>query len=210
MGAKGMGSTSDANTVAGESEELVDYLDADEVIEAYEALSGNDKMKLVAIERRLLGGTGRVASELLWEALYRANCGTRRCPRDVPVMAFMVETMRSIASHDRDRRRRQASLDDNADVGERVKVLPGALASDIANPEEVLLHNEAPEVDVVATIHGHFAGDEEIQMVLIGWADRLRGKALRDLVGVDQVRLDYLIKKIRRKMLKLYPTGCIQ
>jgi hypothetical protein len=167
-------------------------------------------MKLVAIEKRLLGGTGRVASELLWEALYRANCGKRRCPRDVPVMAFMVETMKSIAYHDRDRQRRQASLDDNADVGERVKVLPGALASDISNPEEVLLQNEAPEVDVVATIHGHFEGDEEVQMVLMGWADGRRGKALRDLVDVDQARLDYLIKKIRRKMLKLYPTGCIQ
>jgi hypothetical protein len=37
----------------------------------------------------------------------------------------------------------------------------------------------------------------------------MRGKELRDFVGVDQDRLDYLGKKIRRKMLKLYPNGYV-
>ena len=52
--------------------------------------------------------------------------------------------------------------------------------------------------DTVGAIHGCFEGDEQAQMVVLGWSEGYRGKELRDFVGVDQAALDYAIKRIRR------------
>lgn len=35
----------------------------------------------------------------------------------------------------------------------------------------------------------------------------MKGEALRDLIGVDQKKLDYLAKKIRRLAMRLFPGG---
>ena len=53
----------------------------------------------------------------------------------------------------------------------------------------------------------HYGADEEMSMVLLGWENDTRGEALRDFVGVDQARLDYVIKKIRRIARREYPKG---
>lgn len=88
---------------------------------------------------------------------------------------------------------------------------PDHAAADQLNPEEHLmaLEDEAEnkDRDTIATMMGLFDKDEECQLVLMGWMDGLRGKALREAVGVDQARIDYLIKKIRRVMEKRYPNG---
>jgi DNA-directed RNA polymerase specialized sigma24 family protein len=199
----------EARVIEGEVSETAEQLSAEEVLAAFEALSADDKVKLIAIERKFLGGTGRQQGELYREALCRALLGERHCPRTVPVMAFLVETMRSIASHDRKQQRRVTLLDAKDEIGEDTStVSPGLLVSGELDPEEHLLAQEEAEAgDMVTTIQGHFQGDEECQLVLMGWADGLRGKELRDFVGVDQTRLDYLGKKIRRTMGKLYPNG---
>ena len=192
----------------GEGSATAEHLTAEEVLAASEALSSDDKMKLIAIERKFLGGTGRQKGELYREALCRALLDERHCPRRVPVIAFLIETMRSTASHDRERQSRETSLDPDEMATTGASRLSSGLASDQLDPEEHLLAKEDAEAaDTVAKIQGHFEGDEQCQMVLLGWAEGLRGKELRDFVGVDQADLDYLGKKIRRKMDKLYPNG---
>jgi hypothetical protein len=158
--------------------ETAEQLSAEEVLAALEALSADDKVKLIAIERKFLGGTGRQQGELYREALCRALLGERHCPRTVPVMAFLVETMRSIASHDRKQQRRVTLLDAKDEIGEDTStVSPGLLVSGELDPEEHLLAREEAEAgDMVTTIQGHFQGDEECQLVLMGWADGLRAR----------------------------------
>jgi hypothetical protein len=56
-------------------------------------------------------------------------------------------------------------------------------------------------------IHAHFDGDEKAGMLLLGWGADLKGKDLREFVGEDQPGLDYLIKRVRRSMNRLYPNG---
>lgn len=186
-----------------------EHLTAEEVLAAFEALSSDDKMKLIAIERKFLGGTGRQDGELYRDALCRALLDERHCPRDVPVIAFLIETMRSIASHDREQQARLTSLDPEDVPATDAPQLSSSLASDQLNPEAQLLakEKEAAAADTVAKIQGLFEGDEQCQMVILGWSEGLRGRELREIVGVDQPGLDYLIKKIRRKMNKLYPNG---
>ena len=78
------------------------------------------------------------------------------------------------------------------------------------DPEEHLLFQEEAggAGDAVSILQAHFDGDEECQMLLLGWSEGLRGKGFAyDLLGVDQSRLDYLGKKVRRTLDKHYPNG---
>ena len=65
--------------------------------EAY-VLSADDKLRLRLLERRRLGGTDLQEGELYHETVCLVILGDRRCPRGESVVAFMAQTMRSIAS----------------------------------------------------------------------------------------------------------------
>lgn len=181
-----------------------DCLAVGEIGAAFDGLSPDDKLKLHAIDAQFCGGTGLGQQELLYEAVCRALTGARKCPREVSFMAFMVETMRSIASHERAKRSRSAPLAAVPRLGEAPKG-PSDCRSDQLTPEEHLLEREA--ADLVQTIYGLFEDDPEAQLVLMGWADGLRGKELRDATGLDQAGVDYAGKRIRSLMRKQYPKG---
>ena len=178
-----------------------DFLDSEEISEAFDSLSPENRLKLYEIERISLRGTDLSPGDLLHEALCAAIMGDRKCPRDVPFMAFIIQTMRSIASHHREKRRREPADGGAAqEAAETPAVVFSAAASD---PEQILIERESE--DTVVAIHDCFEGDEQAQMVVLGWSEGYRGKELRDFVGVDQAALDYAIKRIRRTMTKRYP-----
>lgn len=177
----------------------VDVLSAEEFLGALDALSPDDKLKLADMEAVRLGGTGFSPGELIQEALYRTLAGDRNCPRDVPLMAFMAQTMRSIASHDRKQRQRCVPLDTSPDD------LDTALLPAAPSPEDDLMQKQ--DAAAVQAIHGCFDNDVEAQLVLLGWQDDLRGAEMRDATDLDQGKLDYAIRRIRTKMRKAWPQG---
>ena len=180
------------------------HLSTDEVWAVIDSLSADDKTRLGRIERRHRGGTDFTDGELVHNAICSAIEGTRKCPRNTVVIAFLAETMRSLASHRRKRLERQVSLtisDDGHEAGGRERDWP----SGDPNAEEQLITKEA--VDVMAAIHDIFKEDEPAMLVLRGWAEGMRGKDLRHFASVDQAGLDYIIKRIRRVMSKRYPKG---
>jgi len=126
----------------------------------------------------------------------------RRCPKDVRFMAFLVMTMKSIASHDREQRWKSLQLVPRH--GE-VSVAPSDLVADQLNPEEHLIEQQS--LDTVKRIHDEFADDPDAQLVIMGWADGSRGRELREATGLDQAGLDYAIKRIRARMKKKYSNG---
>ena len=166
--------------------------------EALGELSAEDKLKLAAIGRVMCSGTGLDAQDLMHEAICRALEGSRRCPRAVPVMAFLVQTMRSVASHAR-RSQARMEVDAGATNGQ------GDPSTRQPTPEESLIEKE--EAAAVQAIYGEFEDDQEAQLVLMGWAEELRGAALREATGLDQAGLDYAAKRIRKRLRKLYPQG---
>jgi hypothetical protein len=182
------------------------HLCAVEVFAAFAALSADDKLKLDAIERIKRWGTGFGRGQLLHEAFCQVVLGERRCPRDVPLMAFLVQTMRSLASHERARQRRTASMDAVAregsviTVGTAVSETVEAAAADLG---QRLAHSR----ETVEAIISLFDGDEKAQLVIMGWADGCRGAALREATGLDQAAIDYAAKRIRKTMKALYPNG---
>jgi len=175
-----------------------EHLRTDEIGPAFDGLSRDDKLKLYAIEATLLRGTGLGKGDLLREAVYRALEGNRKCPRDVPFMAFLVMTMKSIASHARRKSSRTVVAADPPELSCSGETHSASAPS----PED-----EVIAASVIQGIYGHFEDDEEAVLVLMGWADGLRGKDLREATGLDQGKLDYAIKRIRTRMRKLYPDG---
>lgn len=175
-----------------------EHLAVDEIGPAFDGISHDDKLKLYAIEAIRRRGTEFGEGELLREALCRALDGERKCPRDISFMAFLVMTMKSIASHAHKQRKRVVTVPDP----------PAVSRADTSDA----LSAPSPEDHVIATsvvqeIYAHFENDEEATLVLMGWGVELRGKALRDETGLDQAALDYAAKRIRAVARKLYPNG---
>jgi DNA-directed RNA polymerase specialized sigma24 family protein len=184
-------------TTAGPKPQAVgDRLNVDEIRTAINHLTADDMLKLHLIERRLLGGTGLSKGDLVHEVICKALLGDRQWPRDEPVMACIVQTMKSLASHARDAVR-------CAHEAEPEVALTASPAVPV--PDEGVMQSDRKAA--VEAISAALADDEEAQLVLLGWADGLRGKPLRDLVGCDQAALDYVIKRVRRKAMILYPDG---
>ena len=175
-----------------------EYLRTDEIGRAFDDLSPDDKLKLGVIEMTLLSGTGLEKGDLLQEAVYRALDGDRKCPRGVSFMAFLVMTMKSVASHARTENSRTVVTADPAASADAAGI--GLTAP--CSPEDL-----ASSASVVEEIYSHFEDDEEASLVLLGWAEGLRGRDLREATGLNQGDLDYAIRRIRTRMRKLYPTG---
>lgn len=173
-----------------------DRFTIDEFRTAIDQLSPDDKMKLHLIERRLLSGTGLAQGDLVHDAICKGLLGDRPWPRDVPIMAWIVMTMKSVASHARE-----------AELAARKAEPEVVLAAGSARPmpDDAVVQSQAAAA--IAAITSALDGDDEAQLVLLGWADGLRGKALRELVGCDQAKLDYAIKRVRRTAMTLYPDG---
>lgn len=178
------------------------FLDSEEIMAALDSLSVHDRFKLKEVEKVFLRGTDLSAGDLLHEAMCAAILGDRKWPRELAPMAFIIQTMRSLTSHKRAKHRREmADGGATQDAADGTAVMFSAKAPD---PEQILIEQES---DTVSAIQGCFDGDEQAEMLVLGWSDGYRGKDLRELVGVDQAALDYVIKRVRREMLKRYPHG---
>jgi hypothetical protein len=177
-----------------------EHLAAEEVLEKLDSMSADDKRRLRLIERRRRGGTDFQENELYFEAVCQAVIGERHCPQDESFVAFLAQSMRSIASHRREALARTESLTDEGSGGGERQV-----ASDGLDPEALLIERQSE--DAIKTIYDALEGDEEAQLAVIAISGPNKGKALRDEIGVDQAGYDYIMKRIRRILAKKLPNG---
>ena len=189
-------------SVAGKSAATEKHLAPEEVLEKLDSMSVDDKLRLRLIERRRLGGTDFQEGELYKEAVCQAIVGERLCPRDVAFIAFLAQSVGSIASH---RRVASARLDSMTDIDGAGNVVEIQVASAQLDPEASLIEQES--TDTVTAIYDCFDGDDEAQLVIMAIAGGKKGKELRDEIGVDQAAYDYIMKRIKRVMTKKYPKG---
>jgi len=176
-----------------------EYLRANEIGPLFDGLSRDDKLKLYAVEAMLRRGTGFGKTELLREAICRTLDGDRKCPRNVVFMAFLIMTMKSIASHARKEAGRTVAMAECEPASLNATDVPTA-----QSPEDDLII-----ASMLREIYGRLKGDDEATLVLMGWEDELRGQDLRIATGLDQSALDYAIRRIRACARKLYPDGLI-
>ena len=142
------------------------------------------------------------AEDLVQEAITRALIGDRRCPSNVEIIAFLAQTMRSIASNER--KKRLALISEplhkalNPDRGEPT----AEFADPTANAEEQILLKEQHDSLLVL-----FADDIAALRVLEGMLDQLKGDALRKYSGLDNQNYQRKRALIRYRINKHYANG---
>jgi hypothetical protein len=183
-----------------------EHLTYEEVLAALDQLTPLELARLSDIERGHFAGTDFGDGELLQEAVDAALFEEKKCPRTVPFPAFLAQSMRNVAGRRRVALARQVPPED-AKTGDGKDKSP--LWDPTPSPEDVMIKAEQNQraSEVWAKLGPQYSADEEMSMVLLGWEDDMRGEKLRDFVGVDQTRLDYVIKKIRRIARRAYPKG---
>jgi hypothetical protein len=61
--------------------------------------------------------------------------------------------------------------------------------------------------NVVAEICELLEGDDEAQLTIMAIVEGKKGNGLREELGIDQARFDYIMKRVKRAVAKKYPKG---
>lgn len=167
-----------------------------------ERLSTADSARLAQLARlRCLGAVGLEWQDLLHEAFIRMLDGRRRWPRDVPFVAFMAQTMRSIASETRQADMVEfGALEEHEARGEQGAA--HALAGTDITPEREMAGRQ-----MLLEIEALFADDAIGLAVLEGLARGDPAGEMQMQLGLDPTTYASTLRRIRRRLTNhLLPT----
>lgn len=177
------------------------HYSADDAVGAFRNLSDPERRNLARVAKALTGeGQFASAGELISEAYVRIAEGQRPWPKSQGFTPFVYGVMRSLLT-DRmfltDERKVKALKHKFAVVGvDEMDTVAAPLDGELV-AEKALLE------DAMSKLAAHFAGDEEMELLLMGLDDGLIGQALQDAVGVDAKRLAALRTRLNRQIDKL-------
>jgi len=175
------------------------YASAQEVAGALVTLSSANKARLrYAAHLRSIGLIGVSWEDLLSEAAARALSGTRRWPKDVPFVAFMMQTVRSIASEEWHRlSTRGETLESDlqaTDDNQEGSVL-AEIVLDTVTPERVAQARSA-----LREIEGLFIDDPDALSVFRGLALGHSPEETQVQAGMSAVSYASTQRRIRRTL----------
>lgn len=172
-----------------------DMLTTAEVRAALDALKPADEVRLLRGAQFFSEINGfDDASGLLQEALIRALEGTRRCPRDLPLMPFLFGVIRSIAnSVSKSAVRSPINRFAEVDEAEDQEHDEGIETVQHITPERVVAAQE-----MLQKVNDMFKDDADVLMVLYAMAEGLQGQDLRDALGLTETQHN----TIRRRMMR--------
>jgi DNA-directed RNA polymerase specialized sigma24 family protein len=172
----------------------------EEVQAGLEALADDDWLRLRKISRIRAGAAGMDADDLV-QAAFIQMLTARSCKVSVSIRDFAIGAMRSIASTEYRRRKKQA---EDGEVHVPLAANDGMEVPDNSvSPEDEALarifHRECLE-----RISAVVADDEKLQFLIEGLCDNLRGKELSDLLETDAKGLDAAKTKLARRLAKAF------
>lgn len=173
-----------------------DHLSVAEFEAGFVALSKADMIRLQWIARQFENRGGGEANELLQEALARVLEGRRHCPRKVGIVQFIGGIVSSLSSEASETRKKGLGP---VPVGDGVI---DAAVHDGPSPEREV----ASRIDggaTLAKVHEAIAGDEELELLVEGIYDGMKGKDLEEFLGVDTRKLATVQKRLQRKLAGL-------
>lgn len=161
------------------------------------------RLKKVAAYRSLFVPVG--ADDLLQEAIVRALSGERRCPKEVTIVKFLAETMRSIASASAKSFSKKPGSVQLSDFEEH-SILQSATQEKPKSIEEIIC-SEGEAKEIKEKIFGLFEQDEIATMILMGRVEEMPANEIQSMLGIDQVKYQSKSKYIRRTINKNFPNG---
>lgn len=173
---------------------------------ALTAFSAADWQRANLISKRLCEGvTGWEPSDLLQEALTSFLGENRVWPANLPHLVVLKTAMHSIASNAR--KHNQASPIDGNVVLDPVALTDDAGVSPVhgrveTTPESILAAKE----NMVA-IYAALGGDEELELLVMAWADGIRGTEAMQELGWDAKKHDAVRNRLVRRLKAMSPDG---
>ena len=177
-----------------------------EVLDGLRGLGDADLRRLEWMARlRSIGLHGIEWQDLLHEAIARTLDGTRQWPKEVSIIVFLRETMRSIASDHWRRESRspvlmESQLRDTSDDVEG-SVLE-TVADPVASPER-----DAAVSEALSQIKLAFSGDPKALRVIVGMAMGKSPREIQEEGQMDARQYASTQRRIRRTLARLFPDG---
>jgi DNA-directed RNA polymerase specialized sigma24 family protein len=173
---------------------------AEEAIAAFRGLSNEDQRNIVATARACLAGTGfATPQELISEAYIRIAEGRRKWSEGKTFSQFLAGVLRSLAT-DGDFLPEERKLV-RRNKGSAIVTSEHLDTISIENDDE--LAQKARDEEALTKLEERFAGDEEMELLLMGIRGELIGQDLQEFIGVDAKRLEALRTRLTRELKKL-------
>ncbi len=179
----------------------------EEIAAAISRLSAADRIRLVKAARHFACHWTMSPDDLLQEAIFRALEGSRHCPCDVPVIAFLAGIMRSLSSTALRSMKRQPKLYVVPMVGETAAGESSFDPADGKATAEEALIAEAEAATAKAEILDLYSDDVVSQALVEGIMEGMKGQELRELTGLTEKELATKRRLIRRRRERTFPGG---
>lgn len=177
----------------------------DEMRQAIERLSPADIVRIEKAGRILALKAKCEAGDLLGEAVGRILDGSRKCPHDVEVMAFLINVMKSLASAAWERAKTGIDVLEFAATGtDNLTIF--AVASTDRNAEDQCLAKDDIERRIRA-LEELFDGDDDAMMVLMGRLDDMTKEEIMTMNDLTPTDYGSLLRRMRRKIDGRFPHG---
>lgn len=172
----------------------------EQVVRAFAALSLSEQQRLRQIARlRALGIPAMTWEDLLHEALVRTLAGKRQWPLEVNLVAFLAQTMRSIANEERERT-----------AAEPIDYAPGpGIDDEHSGHADSMIEVRTPESELMARstlqkIEHIFATDAEAIHILHGLAEGLTPAETQMRSGMTRIQYASAQKRIQRALTRRF------
>lgn len=173
-------------------EETDGFWSPSDINNAINNLSKADTYRLHSIAKQYSYHCSMDVDEILNEAIFRAISGKRKCPINVSLIAFISQTMRSIAFNERRKNEKYESIDNSTTS---------------LQDKSVSLDEKASADQELNTISELFKNDEDITSYLMGISDGLTPNEICELWEWDRKKYGSVQKRLRRSLNKHYPNG---
>ena len=177
----------------------------EECAAALRKLGEKDLRRLDEVARIRAAGLASIEGcDLRNEAITRMLEGRRHWPRRVPLVVFLVETMRSIASEHR-RRQESAGVVAESELRADPETGDGAIAT--AGDGSMAPEARAAAAETLARIEALFSDDADAQAVIAGKAEGLTPEEIQKEHAMDETRYATILRRIRRGVARLSGEG---
>jgi DNA-directed RNA polymerase specialized sigma24 family protein len=185
-------------------------LSRDEIAEAIRLFTHADWARLRKVAKKYNYCCSIDPDDLVQEACLRAfedgeDRKGRKCPRNVSVVRFLAEAVRSIANGEREKMQAEPIVVEIAPCGDESDRAVDLKDSGM-NPEQQLVSLETL-VAIRAECLALFKDDQQAYDMLEGIMEGFSIQELRDLVNLDQTAYESKRKLIRRRLDSRYPNG---
>jgi RNA polymerase sigma-70 factor (ECF subfamily) len=186
------------------SEPACSVLSRDEIVTAIRALSTGSWNRLRRLAAMFCRGRPIEPEDLLQETFARAIEGSRSWPRNVDIVWFLAQAMRSIASSSMKVLSRQPEfqatplIDDDGLVLDPPDCGPTAEQHAISNEETAQIKREILDL---------FSDDVTARIMVEGIMEGMDGEDLRQVTDLSKTGFASKRRLIRRRIEKAFPDG---